>query len=87
MWLEVKYRARVAGGPHEREVLLVTHYHDGHQAFQSVSTVKADQQYNDGDYTAHYSIGVPGRWKPGRYWTSLYDDGVKAAEVSWTVTN
>ena len=84
-YLLLKYKHSVGGGPYERPVTLVQYYQDGHPTGIRTVTVKADEQYNGGSWTTHYSVGPQSAWKPGQYWAMIYDGTEKAAEVSWVV--
>ena len=84
-YLLLKYKHSVGGGPYEIPVTLVQYYQDGHPTGIRTVTVKADEQYNGGSWTTHYSVGPQSAWKPGQYWAMIYDGTEKAAEVSWVV--
>ena len=84
-YLLLKYKHNVRGGPYERPVTLVQYYQDGHQTDTRTVMVNADEQYNGGSWTMHYRVGPQSTWKPGQYWTMIYDGTEKAAEVSWVV--
>ena len=84
-YLLLKYKHNVGGGPYERPVTLVQYYQDGHPTGTRTVMVNADEQYNGGSWTMHYSVGPQSTWKPGQYWAMIYDGTEKAAEVSWVV--
>ena len=85
LYLTVETSWDVSGSPREVPLTIVEYYEDGFALRHRSDELVAEKKYVGN--TMWFYVGLPpGEWLLGRYFLSLYTDGVKVAEVEYRVT-
>ena len=85
-YVNVHYSYSIVGDPKTAELEIIEYYQDGFATRSTPHTIIAESHHSGGAFWIPVGPGDETPWRPGSYWTMVYHQGHKIAQVQWNIT-
>ena len=85
-YVNVHYLYNISGDPQGADLEIVEYFQDGFATRSTPHTIVAEPHHSGGTFWIPVGPGDNTPWRTGSYWTMVYHQGYKIAQVQWNVT-